>query len=252
MDKNKLRQLLEGLRDQKVDVDQAMDRLKNMPYEDIGFAKLDTHRDLRRGFPEVIFCQGKTTEQVIEIIGKLSTGDRIVMATKADPDLYAAVKAVHPDARYEQSAGIILTGPQPQPRTEKKIAVVSAGTSDMPIADEAAVTAEAMGNPVERLYDIGVAGIHRLLHNKETLFKANVVVVVAGMEGALASVVGGMVDCPVIAVPTSIGYGASFNGLAALLAMLNSCSPGVAVVNIDNGFGAGYFAAVTNLMGVDK
>lgn len=252
MDKNKLRQLLEGLRDQKVDVDQAMDRLKNMPYEDIGFAKLDTHRDLRRGFPEVIFCQGKTTEQVIEIIGKLSTGDRIVMATKADPDLYAAVKAVHPDARYEQSAGIILTGPQPQPRTEKKIAVVSAGTSDMPIADEAAVTAEAMGNPVDRLYDIGVAGIHRLLHNKETLFKANVVVVVAGMEGALASVVGGMVDCPVIAVPTSIGYGASFNGLAALLAMLNSCSPGVAVVNIDNGFGAGYFAAVTNLMGVDK
>lgn len=252
MDKIKLRQLLESLRDQKVDVDQAMDRLKNMPYEDIGFAKLDTHRDLRRGFPEVIYCQGKTTEQVIEIIGKLSTGDRIVMATKADPDLYAAVKAVHPDARYEKSAGIILTGPQPQPRTEKKIAVVSAGTSDIPVADEAAVTAEAMGNPVDRLYDIGVAGIHRLLHNKETLFKANVVVVVAGMEGALASVVGGMVDCPVIAVPTSIGYGASFNGLAALLSMLNSCSPGIAVVNIDNGFGAGYFAAITNLMGVEK
>ncbi len=252
MDRNNLRKLLEGLRDQKVDVDQAMDQLKNMPYEDIGFAKLDTHRDLRRGFPEVIFCQGKTTEQVIEIIGRLSTGDRIVMATRADPDLYAAVREVHSNARYEKAASIILTGPHPQPRTEKNIAVVSAGTSDIPVADEAAVTAEAMGNPVERLYDIGVAGIHRLLHNKETLFKANVVVVVAGMEGALASVVGGMVDCPVIAVPTSVGYGASFNGLAALLSMLNSCSPGVAVVNIDNGFGAGYFAAVTNLMGVKK
>jgi hypothetical protein len=252
MDKNKLRQLLEGLRDQKIDVDHAMVQLKSLPYEDIGFAKLDTHRDLRRGFPEVIFCIGKTTEQVIEIIGKLSTGDRIVMATKADPDLYAAVKKVHPKAKYEKSAGIILTGPQPQPRTEKKIAVVSAGTSDIPVADEAAVTAEAMGNPVDRLYDIGVAGIHRLLDNKETLFKANVVVVVAGMEGALASVVGGMVDCPVVAVPTSVGYGASFNGLAALLSMLNSCSPGIAVVNIDNGFGAGYFAAVTNLMGVEK
>lgn len=252
MDKNKLRQLLESLRDQEVDVDQAMDRLKNMPYEDIGFAKLDTHRDLRRGFPEVIFCLGKTNEQVIKIIGKLSTGDRIVMATKANPELYDAVKAVHPHARYEESAGIILTGPQPVPRTEKKIAVVSAGTSDIPVADEAVVTAESMGNPVERLYDIGVAGIHRLLHNKETLFEANVVIVVAGMEGALASVVGGMVSCPVIAVPTSVGYGASFNGLAALLSMLNSCSPGIAVVNIDNGFGAGYFAAVTNLMGVDK
>lgn len=252
MDKNKLRQLLEGLRDQKIDVDHAMDRLKSLPYEDIGFAKLDTHRDLRRGFPEVIFCLGKTTEQVIEIIGKLSTGDRVVMATKADPDLYAAVQAVHSNARYEKAARIILTGPLPKPRTEKKIAVVCAGTSDIPVADEAAVTAEAMGNPVERLYDIGVAGIHRLLHNKETLFRASVIIVVAGMEGALASVVGGMVDCPVVAVPTSVGYGASFNGLAALLSMLNSCSPGIAVVNIDNGFGAGYFAAITNLMGVEK
>lgn len=252
MDKNNLRKLLEGLRDQKIDVDHAMTQLKNLPYEDIGFAKLDTHRDLRRGFPEVIFCKGKTTHQVIEIIGKMSTGDRVVMATKAEPDLYAAVKKVHQNARYEESAQIILTGPQKQPRTDKYIAVVSAGTSDIPIAEEAAVTAESMGNPVERLYDIGVAGIHRLLHNKETLFEANVVVVVAGMEGALASVVGGMVDCPVVAVPTSIGYGASFNGLAALLSMLNSCSPGIAVVNIDNGFGAGYFAAVTNLMGVEK
>ena len=252
MDRNKLRKLLENIRDQQIDIDQALDQLKSLPYEDIGFAKLDTHRDLRRGFPEVIFCKGKTFQQVIEIIGKLSTGDRLVMATKADPDLYAAVKVAHPDAKYEESAGIILTGPQPQPRTEKKIAVVSAGTSDMPVAEEAAITAEAMGNPVDRLYDIGVAGIHRLLHNKETLFEANVVVVVAGMEGALASVVGGMVDCPVIAVPTSVGYGASFGGLAALLSMLNSCSPGVAVVNIDNGFGAGYFAAVTNLMGVKK
>ncbi|MDH3938912.1 MAG: 1-(5-phosphoribosyl)-5-amino-4-imidazole-carboxylate carboxylase, partial [candidate division Zixibacteria bacterium] len=161
MDKNKLRHLLESIRDQRLDIDQALEQLKGLPYEDIGFAKLDTHRDLRRGFPEVIFCKGKTTEQVIQIIDKLSTGDRIVMATKAEPDLYAAVKTAHPKARYEESAGIILTGPLPKPRTEKKIAVVSAGTSDIPVADEAAVTAEAMGNPVDRLYDIGGAGIHR-------------------------------------------------------------------------------------------
>lgn len=252
MDKNSLRRLLESLMEGEVDVDQALEQLKGLPYDDIGFAKLDTHRDLRRGFPEVIFCMGKTAAQVSEIMTALGRGERLVMATKATADLYAAVKQRCPEAVYYEAAQIILSGPMPEPRTEKNIAVVSAGTSDMPIAEEAAVTAESMGNPVERLYDIGVAGIHRLLHNKEKLFAANVIIVVAGMEGALASVVGGMVSSPVIAVPTSVGYGASFNGLAPLLSMLNCCAPGVVVVNIDNGFGAGYSAAIINQMDTER
>ncbi len=252
MDKNSLRRLLESLREGKVDVDQALEQLKGLPYDDIGFAKLDTHRDLRRGFPEVVFCMGKTAAQVSEIMTVLGRGGRLVMATKATADLYAAVNERCPEAVYHEAAQIILSGPMPEPRTEKNIAVVSAGTSDIPIAEEAAVTAESMGNPVERLYDIGVAGIHRLLHNKEKLFAANVIIVVAGMEGALASVVGGMVSSPVIAVPTSVGYGASFNGLAPLLSMLNCCAPGVVVVNIDNGFGAGYSAAVINQMDTER
>ncbi len=252
MDKNSLRRLLESLREGMVDVDQALEQLKGLPYDDIGFAKLDTHRDLRRGFPEVVFCMGKTAAQVSEIMTALGRGERLVMATKATADLYAAVKERCPEAVYYEAAQIILSGPMPDPRTEKNIAVVSAGTSDMPIAEEAAVTAESMGNPVERLYDIGVAGIHRLLHNKEKLFAANIIIVVAGMEGALASVVGGMVSSPVIAVPTSVGYGASFNGLAPLLSMLNCCAPGVVVVNIDNGFGAGYSAAVINQMDTER
>jgi NCAIR mutase (PurE)-related protein len=252
MDKNSLRRLLESLMEGEVDVDQALQQLKGLPYDDIGFAKLDTHRDLRRGFPEVVFCVGKTAAQVSEIMTALGRGERLVMATKATADLYAAVKERCPEAVYYEAAQIILSGPMPEPRTEKNIAVVSAGTSDMPIAEEAAVTAESMGNPVERLYDIGVAGIHRLLHNKEKLFAANVIIVVAGMEGALASVVGGMVSSPVIAVPTSVGYGASFNGLAPLLSMLNCCAPGVVVVNIDNGFGAGYSAAIINQMDTER
>ncbi len=252
MDKNSLRRLLESLREGKVDVDQALEQLKSLPYDDIGFAKLDTHRDLRRGFPEVIFCKGKTAAQVSEIVTALNRGERLVMATKATTDIYTAVQENCPEAVYHETAQIILSGPMPEPRTEKNIAVVSAGTSDIPIAEEAAVTAESMGNPVERLYDIGVAGIHRLLHNKDKLFAANVIIVVAGMEGALASVVGGMVSSPVIAVPTSIGYGASFNGLAPLLSMLNCCAPGVVVVNIDNGFGAGYSAAVINQMDTER
>lgn len=247
MDKDRLRQLLQQVKGGELDVNDALDRLKSFPYHDIGFAKLDTHRDLRRGFSEVIFCSGKTVEQVVGIFSTLSTGDRRVMATKASREIYDAVRQQCPDAEFKEAAGIILSAKVGPAKTKKRIAVVSAGTSDIPIAEEAAVTAEAMGNPVERLFDVGVAGIHRLLGNQETLFKANVVIVVAGMEGALASVVGGMVDKPVIAVPTSIGYGASFNGLAALLSMLNCCAPGVAVMNIDNGFGAGYFAAIVNL-----
>lgn len=246
MDKNSLRQLLEQVKEGELDVADALDRLKSFPYEDLGFAKLDTHRDLRRGFPEVVFCKGKTIPQVVGIFQSLARSERSVMATKASPEIFEAVCKKCPEATYNESAQIILAGQRNKEETVKRIAVISAGTSDMPIAEEAAVTAEVMGNPVDRLYDVGVAGIHRLLYNKDTLFKANVIVVVAGMEGALASVVGGMVDRPVVAVPTSVGYGASFHGLAALLSMLNCCAPGVAVMNIDNGFGAGYFAAIVN------
>ncbi len=247
MDKTSLERLLQQVKDGELEVGDAMDRLKSLPYEDLGFAKLDTHRDLRRGFPEVIFCQGKTTEQIVGVFDSLSKNERIVMATRATGEAYEAVHRAFPSAIYHEAARIILSAAPGSPQTERTIAVVSAGTSDIPIAEEAAVTAETMGNPVERLFDVGVAGIHRLLHNKDTLLRANVVVVVAGMEGALASVVGGLVDRPVVAVPTSIGYGASFQGLAALLSMLNCCAPGVAVMNIDNGFGAGYFAAIVNL-----
>jgi NCAIR mutase (PurE)-related protein len=252
VNKNSLRRLLNDLKEGRVDVESALDQLKSLPFEDLGFAKLDTHRDLRRGFPEVIFCQGKSISQVVTIVSSLADGERNVMATRATPEVFEAVRQAFPEAEYHSEARIILVGPTTAPRTDKIIAIVSAGTSDIPVAEEAAVTAQAMGSPVERLYDIGVAGIHRLLHHKDQLYAANVIIVVAGMEGALASVVGGMADCPVVAVPTSVGYGASFQGLAALLSMLNSCAPGVAVVNIDNGFGAGYFAALTNSLGCDR
>jgi len=250
MDRDKLRQLLEKIKNGKIEIDRALEDLRSLPYDDLGFAKLDTHRDLRRGFPEVIFCEGKSTQQVIAIIRQFSKHGKTIMATRASRELFTDVKKAIPKARYHGTARIIMIGPNPEAKTDKTVAVVSAGTSDIPVAEEAAVTAEVMGNPVERLFDIGVAGMHRLLDNKEKLFSANVIVVVAGMEGALASVVGGMVDKPVIAVPTSIGYGASFKGISALLSMLNSCAPGVAVMNIDNGFGGGYFAGLVNLMGV--
>jgi hypothetical protein len=249
MNKDRLRQLFEQVQSGKIEIDRAVDQLKQMPFVDLGFAKLDTHRDLRRGFPEVIFCPGKTVEQVADIFDSLAESGRFVMASRASVEIFGAIRARHPEAEFHAQAQIVLSGPIPAPRTDRKIAVVSAGTSDIPVAEEAAVTAESMGNPVERLYDVGVAGLHRLLHHTDKLFEASVIIVVAGMEGALASVVGGMVGCPVIAVPTSVGYGASFQGLAALLAMLNSCAPGVAVMNIDNGFGAGYFAAIVNLIG---
>ena len=247
MNKDQLRQLFEQVQAGEIEIDRAVDRLKQMPFIDLGFAKLDTHRDLRRGFPEVIFCPGKTVEQVSTIFDSLAESGRMVMASRATTDIFEAIRAKHPNAEFHEQARIVLSGPMPEPSTDRVVAVVSAGTSDIPVAEEAAVTAESMGNPVERLYDVGVAGLHRLLHNTDKLLEASVIIVVAGMEGALASVVGGMVGCPVIAVPTSVGYGASFQGLAALLAMLNSCAPGVAVMNIDNGFGAGYFAALVNL-----
>jgi NCAIR mutase (PurE)-related protein len=248
MDREKFRELLEDIRAGKIGIEDGLKVLKSLPYEDMGFAKIDTHRQLRAGFPEVVFCKGKTVEQIAKIVATLSQDNGYVMATKADEEAYEAIKQVREDAVYHEAAKIVIAG-QGKKRTDKTILVVSAGTSDLPVAEEAAVTAEAMGNAVERVYDIGVAGVHRLFDNKDKLFSANVIIVVAGMEGALASVVGGLVDCPVIAVPTSVGYGASFGGLSALLSMLNCCAPGVMVVNIDNGFGAGYCASVINQMG---
>jgi NCAIR mutase (PurE)-related protein len=248
MDREKFRELLEDIRAGKIGIEDGLKVLKSLPYEDMGFAKIDTHRQLRAGFPEVVFCKGKTVEQIAKIVATLSQDNGYVMATKADEEAYEAIKQVREDAVYHEAAKIVIAG-QGKKRTDKAILVVSAGTSDLPVAEEAAVTAEAMGNAVERVYDIGVAGVHRLFDNKDKLFSANVIIVVAGMEGALASVVGGLVDCPVIAVPTSVGYGASFGGLSALLSMLNCCAPGVMVVNIDNGFGAGYCASVINQMG---
>lgn len=249
MNEESLRELLLGIKDQSIGIETAITQLKGLPYEDLGFAKIDHHRHLRQGFPEVIYCAGKTKEQVVMITERLvQKGDGNILATRANPEVYEAVVERIPDAEYFPSPRLIVVrrGKQEQ---RGNILVLSAGTSDMPVAEEAAITAEVMGNHVERIYDSGVAGIHRLLDQKEKLLQARVLIVVAGMEGALASVVGGLVDKPVIAVPTSVGYGASFGGLAALLAMLNSCASGVSVVNIDNGFGAGYQASLINRLG---
>lgn len=213
-----------------------------MPFADLGFGKLDTHRPVRTGSGEVVFCPGKTTSQIVAIFRKFAALKQNVFATQASPDVSQAVSAALPQARYFAAARIIALGRFPRGQSRHRILVVSAGTSDIPVAEEAAVTAELLGSRVERLYDVGVAGIHRLFKDVKRLQSAAVLVVVAGMEGALASVVGGLVSRPVIAVPTSVGYGASFHGIAPLLTMLNSCAPGVAVVNIDNGFGAGCLA----------
>ncbi len=251
MDTGLLKELLNQVKDGSVDIDSAMERLRSLPYEDIGFAKLDNHRHLRNGFPEVVFCQGKTIEQVVDIFKHLSSNNKCVLGTRADVNVYEAVKHHMPEARYNQLARAITVGSPMRSDEEiacdeKYVMIVCGGTADIPVAEEAAVTARTLGSRVEKSYDVGVAGLHRLLDQKETLLNANVIIAVAGMEGALASVVGGMVARPVIAVPTSIGYGASFNGLAALLSMLNSCAVGVSVVNIDNGFGAGYLAHMIN------
>ena len=231
---------------------QALDGLRTLPYDDCGYAKLDLHRGIRTGFPEVVFCQGKTCEQSVEIVKRLAGHHAKVLATRVAPDVAERIaEAVagctyHGTARTPGGRPAGEKAPESAAADGKYVMVLCAGTADLPVAEEAAVTAESMGSRVERAYDVGVAGLHRLLDQKERIMRANVLIVVAGMEGALPSVVGGMVSCPVIAVPTSVGYGASFGGLAALLAMLNSCAAGVAVMNIDNGFGAGYFAHLVN------
>jgi len=245
MDIEKLRALLEAVQSEEIAVADALQSLRTLPFEDLGFSKIDHHRQLRTGFPEVIFCQGKTVEQVKQISERILSAGHPLLATRATPDMYEAVKTIQPAARYND-LGRTITVRQSEDEGMPGILVVSAGTSDLSVAEEAAETALMMGNAPERLYDVGVAGLHRLISNHEKLLTARVIIVVAGMEGALPSVVGGLVDCPVIAVPTSIGYGASFGGLAALLGMLNSCASGVTVVNIDNGFGAGYSASLIN------
>ena len=246
MDPNALKELLQSVKDQAVSIDEAMERLKSLPFDDLGFARVDHHRSLRCGFPEVIFCQGKTTEQVVAVATSILGAGHDLLATRAGASVFDAVARKFPDAQYNALGRTIVVKRNKRPLAKGLILVVTGGTSDIPVAEEARVTAEVMDNRVKVVYDAGVAGIHRLLRNHDELRAANVLIVVAGMEGALASVVGGLVDRPVIAVPTSVGYGASFGGVAALLSMLNSCASGVAVVNIDNGFGAGYVASLIN------
>ena len=246
MDQGDLRKLLEDMRDGKLDVDQAMSRLRRMPFEQMGFATIDHHRGIRCGFGEVIFCPGKTPDQILGIFGKLADAGPNVLATRASQDIYQAIAAKFPAAQFHEAARAVTLRQAARSEPVGHIAVVAAGTSDLPVAEEARVTAELFGQKVTTHYDVGVAGLHRLLAENETLQQANVLVVVAGMEGALASVVGGLVAAPVIGVPTSVGYGASFGGISALLTMLNSCASNVSVVNIDNGFGAGYIASLIN------
>ena len=250
MNAEQIKQLLEDVKSGVINIEDAISRLRHLPFEDLGFARIDHHRHIRCGFPEVIYCPGKTTGHIIDIFERLAQTGHNVMATRAGKDIFdAMVKTGKFDGlRYEELARIIaLEQEQAKPaQTDGFIAIVTAGTADMPVAMEAKVTAEIVGQRTELICDVGVAGLHRLLGSVEEIQQANVVIVVAGMEGALASVVGGLVDSPVIAVPTSVGYGSSFEGLAALLAMLNSCASGVTVVNIDNGFGAGFTASLIN------
>jgi len=249
MVKAELRLLLENVKSGKVDVGCALNKLKTLPYEDLGFAVIDHHRALRKGFPEVVFCQGKTVDQIAQIFDRLCGGQRSILGTRATKEAFEAVRTIFPDAVYNDLARTIVVSRGEQPIKKGNILVMSAGTTDIPVAEEAAITAEVMGNEVRRTYDVGVAGIHRLLDKLDMIRWAHVVIVVAGMEGALASVVGGLADQPIIAVPTSVGYGASFHGLSALLCMLNSCASGMSVVNIDNGFGAAAMAnAITQMI----
>jgi NCAIR mutase (PurE)-related protein len=249
MQEEKLRALLEAVKSGTLSSEEAIEQLRKVPYEELGFAKLDHHRHLRRGFPEVIFAQSKTPEQVAILMQRMVAYGSVAMATRVSPEMAEQVQAQVPGAEYRQEARILVAFPEGEtwPDVSARasyIAVCTGGTTDIPVAEEAAVTAELTGHRVERVYDVGVAGIHRLISHLEVLTGASVLIAVAGMEGALPSVLGGIVSVPVLAVPTSVGYGASFGGLAALLAMLNSCATGISVFNIDNGFGAGYFASL--------
>jgi NCAIR mutase (PurE)-related protein len=246
MDKTDIRNLLQRVKDNEIGLEAAARVIEDLPYKDMGFAKIDNHREIRVGYPEVIYCEGKTVEQVKRIIEFMLTKDNNILATRASEEMYEAVKAMYTQVRYNPLGRTLAIQKKEARLTDSYIAIVAAGTSDLPVVEEAAETALILGNRIEKIVDVGVAGIHRLFDKIEIIRNAKVVIVVAGMEGALASVVGGMVDKPVIAVPTSVGYGASFGGLAALLSMLNSCASGISVVNIDNGFGAAYNASMIN------
>jgi hypothetical protein len=244
MSREDLEKILDDVKRGRLSTEEARRKIQTLPFEDLGFAKVDHHRAIRCGAPEVIFCQGKTTPEILKIAESIIKSGNDLLATRASAEVAQAIKGKFPKAKYNEKARTITLRQKKAARKKGLVTVVSAGTSDIPVAEEARVTAEFMGVRTKSLYDVGVAGIHRLLSNYEDLSRASVIVVVAGMEGALPSVVGGLVDKPVIAVPTSVGYGASFGGLTALLAMLNSCASGVSVVNIDNGFGGGYIAAL--------
>lgn len=253
MDKAELTKFLEDVKAGEVDINSAVDKLKQLEYSELGYAKIDHHRALRNGYPEVIYCEGKAIAHIQGIVTHmLETNHKNILCTRASRDVYEAIQEVTSEAVYYDLARIVVVKRTEIAMTKEKIVVVTGGTADIPVAEEAAITAETLGNTVERLYDVGVAGIHRLLSNTKILQEANIIIAVAGMEGALASVVGGLVDKPVIAVPTSVGYGANFGGLSALLCMLNSCASGITVVNIDNGFGAGYSASMMNRLNKEE
>jgi NCAIR mutase (PurE)-related protein len=241
-----IQKLLESLKKGEFSTEEVLDKLGELPFKDLGHTKVDNHREIRTGYPEVVFCEGKTPEQVAGIMEYMSTQKVNLLGTRADRETFEAVKDKLPDVEYNELGRTVSLRQVDATPTETYIAILTAGTSDMPVAEEAAVTAELFGNSVKRFFDVGVAGIHRLYSGLDEIRKAKVIIVIAGMEGALPSIVGGLVDKPIIAVPTSIGYGASFNGLAALLGMLTSCASGVSVVNIDNGFGAAYMASMIN------
>jgi NCAIR mutase (PurE)-related protein len=246
MNKEDIKHLLKLVKDSEIEVDEALEKLEDLPFKDLDFALIDNHRELRVGYPEVIYCQGKTVEQVRDIVKFMLTKNINILGTRATEEMYIAVKKICPEARYNNLGKTIVIENRKEEITESYIAIVSAGTSDLSVVEEAVETAKLFGNRVEKITDVGVAGIHRLFAKIDIIKGAKVVIVVAGMEGALASVIGGLVDKPVIAVPTSVGYGANFGGVAALLSMLNSCASGVSVVNIDNGFGAAYNASIIN------
>ena len=242
-----LKKILEDVKNNELDIDSALEILKDLPYEDLGYAHIDHHRSIRNGYPEVIYCKGKSDEHILGIIDRMNKKNTNILGTRCRKETFEKIINIYPNAEYEELSQILkIKNEEIKEQGKGKILIVTGGTSDIPVADEAYFTAEFFGNKVERLYDVGVAGIHRLLSNRNIIEEARVIVAVAGMEGALPSVVGGLVDVPVIAVPTSVGYGANIDGLAPLLAMLNSCASGISVVNIDNGFGAGYLASIIN------
>ena len=246
MNKGEIKILLEGVKNNKVAVEEALGKLEDLPFKDLGFAEIDNHREVRVGYPEVIYCEGKTVDQVREIVKFMLAKNNNILGTRASREMYNAVKEICKEAEYNKLGRTITIKKKEQPLTDSYIAIIAAGTSDLPVVEEAFETAKILGNKVEKIIDVGVAGIHRLFSRLDVIRGAKVVIVIAGMEGALASVIGGLVDKPVIAVPTSVGYGANFGGISALLSMLNSCASGVSVVNIDNGFGAAYNASVIN------